>query len=201
MAGYKYKSDDHQAIDRVLSTAPVGHLGILTPDGYPRVVPLNYVSCGETIYFHGARHGEKYEVLQSGPKVSFNVDIPYSVIPSNWTSKSNAGTATMFYESVLIKGRCTIVENPDEKTMALQKLMEKFQPEGGYKPISNDEPIYQSLLSKTAIFRIEADQVDLKVKFNQDKSPEYKQMLILELEKRSEGMDLKTAEVLRTMLK
>jgi len=55
----KFLSDDPQQIAEILNTARIGQVGIITPDGYPRVVPINFVAIGDKIYFHTAREGEK----------------------------------------------------------------------------------------------------------------------------------------------
>ena len=42
---------------------------------------------------------------------------------------------TTLYISVVIKGNGSIVSDKKEKTIALNGLMKKYQPEGGYEPI------------------------------------------------------------------
>jgi len=200
MTESKYESFDPREFELISATALVGHLGVLTNDGYPRVIPVNFVADGNKIYFHGAVHGEKHELISAAPPVTFNMYIPYSVIPSYWISGENAGGATMYFKSVLIKGRCAIIDQVDEKVHALMLLMAKYQPEGGYVPITTDEPAYRSILEKTAIFRIDADQISLRVKFHQKKSSDFKLAVMRNLEKRRQGPDLATAEVLKGML-
>jgi nitroimidazol reductase NimA-like FMN-containing flavoprotein (pyridoxamine 5'-phosphate oxidase superfamily) len=184
----EYKSDDPAEYRFITETAEVGHLGFITPDGYPRVVPLNFVADSRVIYFHGATGGEKYEVLKANPKVTFNIDIPYSILPSYWTSKENAGTKTCLFKSVLIRGRCKVVDEDVECIKALNLLMERYQPEGRYKPISADEPIYANLLKTTAVFRIDAEQTDIKIKFPKNKPDEHKKMLIDKVKARVKNM-------------
>lgn len=196
----EYASGDHHDFEFLVTNALVGYLGILTQDGYPRVIPMNFAADGKIIYFHGATFGEKHEALKSGPKVTFSIDIPYSVIPSHWTSKISAGAATMLYKSTLIKGRCRIVDDVDKKVHALQLITNKYQPDGGYRPITADEPTYNPLLKNTAVFRIDADHIDIKVNFRQRKNPDYKKKIIRKLEERSQGPDLATAEILRKLL-
>jgi nitroimidazol reductase NimA-like FMN-containing flavoprotein (pyridoxamine 5'-phosphate oxidase superfamily) len=193
-------SHDPGEFESIAGAALVGYLGILTPDGYPRVVPLNFVNDGQVIYFHGAGGGEKFNVLKDSPRITFSIDIPYSVIPSYWISKTSAGGATMFFKSALVKGRCRIVEGLEEKIHALELLMKKYQPEGNYKPIRADDPAYQSLLDKTIVFRIDADRFDIKTKFHQKKSAEHKRKLIRLLEERNQGPDLATAALLKELI-
>jgi hypothetical protein len=196
----EYESHDPADFAHVTATATVGYLGLVTADGYPRVVPLNFVAVADRIYFHGAVKGEKYDVLKTGPKVTFSATLPYSYIPSYWISPKNACGGTMLYKSVLIKGQATLVDDSREKVMALRRLTEKYQPEGGHEPISPKRDAYKSVLKRTAVFRIDPDQIDVRVNVRQNKSVRYRRRLIARLEERGEQLDLATAEVLKNML-
>jgi len=185
----------------VLSSAPIGYLGIVDDSGYPRVAPLNFVWHAGKIYFHGAADGEKFSYFAAGPqKAAFSADIPYSSIPSYWISEKYACPATIFFKSVHIKGMGDVVRDAREKASALQKLMEKYQPEGGHAPIAPDDPLYQKPLAETAVFRIDPEFVAVKSKFAQNRPPEVRRDIIARLEVRNEGMDKKTAEEIRKTL-
>jgi nitroimidazol reductase NimA-like FMN-containing flavoprotein (pyridoxamine 5'-phosphate oxidase superfamily) len=190
----KLESKDMAVFDQIVSEAEVGYLGIMTEDGYPRVVPVNFVSIDRVVYFHGAVEGEKYDLIKQSPKVTFSVDIPLAIIPSYWLSDENAGGATHLFKSILIKGRAGVVNDNNARCFALQKLMEKYQPEGQFLPIAPDEKEYDKILSITAVFRIDAENVTIKVKLPTDKPENYKLSLIDNLRKRGTAVDLKTAD-------
>jgi uncharacterized protein len=42
------------------------------------------------------------------------------------------------YKSVVIKGQSLIIEDKEEKTLALNSLMEKYQPEGNYEKLNSN---------------------------------------------------------------
>jgi len=48
-------------VDNLLNTCPVGRLGTIGNDGYPRIKPLNFVYLNGKIYFHSAKEGEKID--------------------------------------------------------------------------------------------------------------------------------------------
>ena len=77
----------------------------MTPDGYPRVVPINFATIGDRVYFHGACIGEKYDSFDANQKVTFSVDLPYAMIPSYWQDAEQACRANQFFKSALIRGR------------------------------------------------------------------------------------------------
>ncbi len=192
-----FRISDTETLNWIMSYGKIGHLGIIDEEGYPRIVPLNFVWLDGAVYFHGALDGEKFEIFKTQPKVTFGVDIPYSTIPSYWSAKEYACPATIFFKSAHIRGTGTLVENVTEKAKALQSMMEKDQPEGGYKPITIDEPLYQGPLKKTAVFKIVPVQIDVKVKFGQNLNPTARQNLIAKLEERNQGKDRETAEEIR----
>ena len=190
----EFKCDDPEEFGRIMQTAELGYLGIITPDGYPRVVTVNFVSLDGRVYFHSASAGEKYEVFKSNnPRVTFTVAIPYSTIPSYWLSEEFACHATTLYKSVCIRGKGRIVDDIEEKARAFQCLVKKHQPEGGYKPISPTEQIYKNALSKVAILRVDPIQIDVRNKFAQYLSAEKRRELMVKLEERNQGADKLTA--------
>ena len=197
----EFQSDNPEEFDWITQSGSVGHLGIMDSGGFPRIVPLNFVALNQCVYFHGALDGEKFEIFQSSPKVTFNIAIPYSVIPSYWVAKDYACPATTYFKSVHIRGYGKIVETLEEKAIALQAFMEKYQPEGGYKPISLSEPLYEKPLQKVAVFRIDPIQIDIKEKFGQNLSSKARLDLIAKLESRNQGSDQQTADEIRKTLK
>lgn len=187
------------AFDFIARRAKVGYLGIITTDGYPRVIPVNFVADKRIVYFHGATAGEKFELLKKSPKVTFSIDIPYSFIPSYWNSKKNAGNATMFYKAALVKGTGHIISEPEEKINRLTLLMEKYQPEGGYKPM-NDSGIYKEIMKATALFKIDPDEITVKVNFRRKQSQEINLKLIERLKERGTAVDLETAAEIEKLI-
>ena len=56
--------------EKISAAAAIGHLAITTADGYPRSVPVNFVTVGTTVYFHGSPKGEKAEALRMDPDLN-----------------------------------------------------------------------------------------------------------------------------------
>ncbi|MFQ5500018.1 MAG: pyridoxamine 5'-phosphate oxidase family protein [Candidatus Zixiibacteriota bacterium] len=195
-----FLTDNNQVICELLNESEVGQLGIITDDGYPRVVPVNFVAEGTTVFFHGADEGEKFSVLIRNPKVTFSVSKPYSIIPSYWLAKDYACPATALYKSVQINGMIRIIDDLLEKARVLNLLMDKLQPEGGYKTIDPSEKMYAAALSKVQVFRIETEHFSAKSKFAQNKPESVRRELIVRLEQRNQGMDRVTAgEIAKTL--
>lgn len=86
--------------------------------------PMNYVPIGQDIYFHGARNGEKLEGVNK--PANFLVYKPLSLIPSYWSDELSGCPATALFQSVVLKGWFGVVEDVNQKSQILQKLMEKL---------------------------------------------------------------------------
>ena len=185
---------------QIVQANNIGQLGIMTDDGYPRVVPINFVTIDDRVYFHGAGHGEKFDAFDENQKVTFSVDLPYAMIPSYWQDAEQGCRANQFFKSVLIRGRGVIVEDLDEKAVALQALMEKHQPEGRFRKITASEELYLESLEDTTIFRIDPDQVSVRSEMGQRLAVKIKTLLIEKLEERGSKIDLKTVAEIRKMI-
>ncbi len=163
-----YEMTERDQMEKLLAEATHGFLGLTGPDGWPRVVPLNYVTLDGKLYFHGANEGEKMDSLAADDRVTFVVVEDFSLVPSYFRDPKFACPATQYYKAVAIRGRARIVEDNDEKARALQALMEKLQPEGGYVPITATEPMYRKSLRTTAVVAIEIERMTAKFKFGQN---------------------------------
>jgi hypothetical protein len=187
-------TDQEYDLPHIAAEIDVGYLGITTPDGYPRVVPVNFATIEDVIYFHGAASGEKYEAFRNGQRVTFCIAVPYSMIPSYWRSERYGCPATQYFKSVLVKGRGVVVEDPNEKARALQALMDKHQPEGGFAPFDYTDQLYRAAIDEVAIFRIKPERFDIKIKFGQNLTEPTRRKIIQKLQERGRALDLRTAE-------
>ena len=112
-------------IDTAKSLLLSGRRGVLAvngDDGYPYAIPINYVYDMDDgkIYFHGAKAGHKVDSLRACDKVCFTVF-------GNETVKEEAWAP--FMQSVVVFGRCHLVE-PGERSIALlKKFAMKYYPD------------------------------------------------------------------------
>ncbi len=188
---------DFAVFEQVTREVDIGELGMLTADAYPRVVPVNFVAVGPVIYFHGATRGQKFETFVNSDKVTFSVRLTYSMMPSYWRTEKSACSATQFFKSVLVKGRGRIVADSEEKATALQALMEKCQPEGGFEPITVTDELYRRAIDGVAIFRIDPASITVRSKLGQNLSVAIGEDLIKRLLERADPVDLATAAEIR----
>ncbi|MCE7737218.1 MAG: flavin-nucleotide-binding protein [Candidatus Heimdallarchaeota archaeon] len=185
-----YKSD----FDFLCNKVDIGHLGVVDINDYPRIIPLNFVAIDWDIFFHGSLEGEKHDLLKKNPKATFSVDLPYSFLPSYWISEKYACPASHYFKSLFIRGVGSLVENIDEKARVLQKMMEKYQPEGQYTPISSDLSLYKKALENVGVYKIKMDDLSIKIKFGQNESDAAIMKIIDGLRERGSEIDQLTID-------
>ena len=88
--------------------------------------------------------GEKISDIRRGSPVCFEVDEPIAYV----AAIGPACRSTYYYRSVIVKGNAVIVSRVDKKLEILERLMQKYQPEGGYEGVTKE------ILKRTAVIEI-----------------------------------------------
>lgn len=150
--------DDKEKIDRFLSEARIGFLG-LTAGNHPYVVPLNFVwHCG-SVYFHGAESGRKIELMKKNANACFTVCDEYGTL----TDPVPAHTDTA-YMSAMLFGKTALVTDLDEATAAMQHMLDKYVPGYYSRPLSRQhvEKYRSSFDSAAAVYRLNPINISAK---------------------------------------
>ncbi len=134
-----------EKIIEFLNQQETGRVCSIDKDGFPQIIPMNFVYANNAIYMHSHPRGEKLENITKNPKVGFEVDQSLEFLPSYFTSPTDASQADTLYISVVIKGQASLISDPKEKTFALNELMKKYQPEGGYEKMSPDMAVVEEV--------------------------------------------------------
>ena len=112
---------DINEIIRILDESKIAHIGLVDGDE-PYVVPMNYGYVMEngklTIYLHGAKRGRKLDLIRANPKVFFEAEC--DLVPFEGDVACRYGIA---YSSIMGKGTAEIIEDVEEKKLALSVLM------------------------------------------------------------------------------
>ena len=157
----------YEKIKEFLQQEHVGRISTIDENGYPQIIPMNFVFLNDIVYMHSHPRGEKIQNFKRNEKVGFEVDRELEFLPSYFEDPKNASLADTLYISVVIKGIASLVNDRDEKTLALNGLMKKYQPEGGYDPITSD----MRVLDGVAVIKIIPKSLHGKYKIGQHMSP------------------------------
>ncbi len=172
---------DAQAL-RFLRDAEVLHLALTRPDGAPVLRTLNAAISDEWLFFHGAPTGEKAQCV--GRPAVVQAEELIATIPSYFSDPERACPATTFFRSVQVHGTLERITDPHLKAEALQRIMERYQPEGGHVPISFDTPLYQNAIRGILVLGVRLRGLTGKAKLGQNKQPHEAQSLMSALWKR-----------------
>ncbi len=109
------------AAENLLQTERRGVLAVNGDDGYPYAIPINFIYDIEEqkIYFHGARTGHKVDALRACDKICFTVYGNETVRDEAWAP---------FMQSVVVFGRCHMIDSKPKATELLKKLATKYYP-------------------------------------------------------------------------
>jgi len=152
-----------EKIIKFLNEQETGRICSIDKDGYPQIIPMNFVYTNDVIYMHSHTKGEKIENIKRNNKIGFEVDKSLEFLPSYFTDPIDASQADTLYISVVIKGTSVLVSDINEKTLALNALMIKYQPEGGYENIRPD----MKVVDEVAIIKVIPSTMRGKYKIGQ----------------------------------
>ena len=127
----------YKKIKEFLEDEHVGRVSSIDTNGFPQIIPMNFVFRNDAVYMHSHVKGEKLDNISRNNKVGFEADRELEFLPSYFEDPHNASLADTLYISIVIKGIASFVSDREEKTLALNGLMEKYQPEGNYDPLES----------------------------------------------------------------
>jgi nitroimidazol reductase NimA-like FMN-containing flavoprotein (pyridoxamine 5'-phosphate oxidase superfamily) len=111
---------DREEIESIINKADVCRFG-LAVDNNPYIVPLNFGYRDNCLYFHTPQVGKKIDMIKTNNRVCFELDIDREVVraenPCDWTMK---------FRSVIGYGRAFLVEDIDDKRLALDIIVEHY---------------------------------------------------------------------------
>ena len=160
----KLEIKSKERIIEFLSSQQTGRISSIDENGFPQIIPMNFVFISDAVYVHSHIRGEKLDNIRRNQKVGFEVDKSLEFLPSYFSDPTDASLADTLYISVVIKGNASIVSDKEEKTNALNGLMKKYQPEGGYEPIKPD----MDVLKEVEVIKIIPESLRGKYKIGQN---------------------------------
>jgi len=183
-------------VDRFVQSQEMGRLVTVGEDGTPHLGLYNFVYDGTVVELHLVRADEQVADLKARPRCLFEVDEILAVIPSHWVHPEYAGSATAYHRTAIFECVGAVAEDPAEVLAQQVRLLAKHQPEGGYRPLGVEDPLYRGALGQLAAVRLQVTAVRPKFKLAQNRPVETRREIIALLRQRGRPGDGRAADAL-----
>jgi uncharacterized protein len=187
-------------VDGFVDAQELGRLITVGADGVPHIGLYPFVRSDTTVDLHVVRDDEVAVDLRARPRCVFELDEPLGVIPSYWVHAEYGGSATAYHRTVIFECTARVVDDPAAVAAQQGRLMARYQPEGGFRAIDPDDPLYRGALRQLAAVRLAVERVRIKFKLGQNRPPETRRKIVQFLRERRRPNDARAAEALESTL-
>ncbi len=188
----KLEINSFEKIKEFLNEEHIGRISSIDENGFPQIIPMNFVFLNNAIYIHSHVKGEKLDNISRNNKVGFETDRELEFLPSYFEDPNDASLADTLYISVVIKGIGSLVTDREEKTLALNGLMTKYQPEGQYEPIKSD----MQVLDVVTVIKVTPKTIRGKYKIGQNMNRSDRMDLAQKILKRNSPTSKQTLKIM-----
>ena len=145
---------ERAAIDAILDEGLVCHVGF-TLDDPPFVIPTAYARVGDALFVHGSAASRMLRGLASGLPACVTVTLIDGLVLAR-----SAFHQSMNYRSVVILGLATLVSEPEEKSRALEAIVNHLIP-GRWSEV---RPPNEQELKATSVLRLPLAEASAKIR-------------------------------------
>jgi hypothetical protein len=145
---------DREAAYSILDEGFICHVGF-SLDGQPFVIPTSYGRKDANLYIHGSAASRMLRQMKEGVAVCVTVTLLDGLVLAR-----SVFNHSMNYRSVVILGKATLVDDPEEKLTALRALSEHILPgrwDDARQPNERE-------LKATSVLRVAIEEFSAKVR-------------------------------------
>jgi nitroimidazol reductase NimA-like FMN-containing flavoprotein (pyridoxamine 5'-phosphate oxidase superfamily) len=145
---------DREAAYRILDEGFICHVGF-SVDGQPFVIPTSYGRKDANLYIHGSAASRMLRQMKEGVAVCVTVTLLDGLVLAR-----SVFNHSMNYRSVVVLGKATLVDDPEEKLEALRLLSEHILPgrwDDARQPNERE-------LKATSVLRVRIEEFSAKVR-------------------------------------
>jgi uncharacterized protein len=175
----------------------MGRLVTVTAEGLAHIGLYPFTYEGNTIEVHLNQKDEQIADLKTCPRCIFEVDEVLGVIPSYWVHPEDAVMATAYHRSVVFDCQASVSEDATVIAAQQMRLLARYQPEGGFRAVTPENPLYRAAIAHIAAVRLEIRGHRAKFKLAQNRSLEVRANIVKELRARGRPQDGCAADVLQ----
>ncbi len=143
-----------ETVYRILDEGFLCHAGFVI-DGQPFVIPTSYGRNADSLYIHGSAASRMLRQMKDGVPVCITVTLLDGLVLAR-----SVFNHSMNYRSVVILGKATLVDDPQEKLAALRILSEHILPgrwDDARQPNEHE-------LKATSVLRVPIEEFSAKVR-------------------------------------
>jgi nitroimidazol reductase NimA-like FMN-containing flavoprotein (pyridoxamine 5'-phosphate oxidase superfamily) len=145
---------DREAAYRILDEGFLCHVGFVV-DGQPFVIPTSYGRTDDSLYIHGSAASRMLRQMKESLPVCVTVTLLDGLVLAR-----SIFNHSMNYRSVVVLGKATPVDNPDEKIEALRLFSEHIVP-GRWADARQPN---ERELRATSVLRVPIEEFSAKVR-------------------------------------
>jgi uncharacterized protein len=145
---------DRDTVYRILDEGFLCHAGFVV-DGQPFVIPTSYGRKGASLYIHGSAASRMLRQFKEGVPVCITVTLLEGLVLAR-----SIFNHSMNYRSVVVLGKATLVDDPQEKLEALRILSEHILP-GRW---ADSRQPNERELKATSVLRVPIEEFSAKVR-------------------------------------
>lgn len=145
---------DRDAIYKILDEGFLCHVGFVM-DEQPFVIPTSYGRQEDHLYIHGSAASRMLRQMKDGLPICVTVTLLDGLVLAR-----SIFNHSMNYRSVVVLGKATLVENPEEKLAALRTLSEHILP-GRWQDARQPN---ERELKQTSVLRLPIEEFSAKVR-------------------------------------
>lgn len=198
---HEYYTDIPRAdVDRFVETQELGRLVTVGADGTPHVGLYPFLYDGHEVELHLVRADEQVEDMKTRPRGVFEVDEVLATIPSYWVHAEYGGVATAYHRTAIFECVATVIEDSVVLADQQRRLLARYQPEGGFRPVDAADPLYRGALERLAAVRLRVERCRPLWKLAQNRPPDVRREIIARLRHRGRTGDERAAAALEWTL-
>lgn len=114
---------DRGTVHAIVDEAPICHLGWVTDEGTPRVIPTIHARIGDTLYLHGSTASGTLRGIADGREVCVVMTLLDGLVLAR-----SAFHHSVNYRSVVAYGRPRVVTHREEKVLACRAIVQHVLP-------------------------------------------------------------------------
>jgi len=145
---------DRETVYRILDEGFLCHAGFVV-DGQPFVIPTSFGRKDATLYIHGSAASRMLRQMKDGVPVCITVTLLEGLVLAR-----SIFNHSMNYRSVVVLGKATLVDDPEEKLAALRILSEHILP-GRW---ADSRQPNERELKATSVLRVPIEEFSAKVR-------------------------------------